>query len=69
MSKLKIYHKRTDGIGNQAAKDSILEKINEAISSVNKTSKDNKRDIYKMRDIIIALGIMYIIAATVFGLS
>lgn len=69
LSKLKIYHKRTDGIGNQAAKDSILEKINEAISSVNKTSKDNKRDIYKMRDTIIALGIMYIIAATVFGVS
>ncbi|MBO2585998.1 hypothetical protein, partial [Shewanella algae] len=67
LAKLHIYRKKTDEIENHAAQSSILEKIADAIKSVNDTSKESKKDIYKMRDIIIAMGIFYIIAAIVFG--
>ncbi|WP_413729332.1 MULTISPECIES: hypothetical protein [unclassified Shewanella] len=67
LAKLHIYRKKTDEIENHAAQSSILEKIADAIKSVNDTSKESKKDIYKMRDIIIAMGIFYIIAVIVFG--
>lgn len=67
LTKLNIYKKRTEDIENTAAKSSILDKISEAIASVNATSKESKDDIYRMKDIIITLGIFYIITAVIFG--
>ncbi|XQW85680.1 hypothetical protein ACOYR1_02790 [Thalassotalea piscium] len=67
LKKLKIYQKRTDDIENSAAKEAILEKVNNAIKSVEETSDDTKKDIFKMKDVIIGVGIMYLIATVLLG--
>jgi hypothetical protein len=67
LTKLKIYQKRTDDIENSAAKEAILDKVDNAIKSVEETSNDTKIDIVKMRDIIIVVGMMYLIATVILG--
>jgi hypothetical protein len=67
LKKLNIYQKRTDDIENSSAKEIISEKINDAINSVKNTCMESKQDIFKMRDIIIAMGAMYLIAIVLTG--
>jgi|GEM_PF-3312448 len=67
LTKLSIYKDRTADIDNTYVKETIADKVSSAIGSVEKTSEDSKDEIDKIRDVIIALILIYFICATVFG--
>jgi hypothetical protein len=66
LTKLTIYQRRTVDIANAFAKDTITEKIEAAVSSVNRTSEESKKEICELGDIIIGLLAIYTISAIVF---
>jgi hypothetical protein len=66
LTKLSIYKKRTADIKNTFAQQTILEKINAAIKSVEDTAEDCKREIQKLKNFIIVLVSTYVIVAILF---
>ncbi|WP_144212909.1 hypothetical protein [Shewanella donghaensis] len=66
LTKLSIYKKRTTDIKNTFAQQTILEKINAAIKSVEDTAEDCKSEIKKLKNFIIILVSTYVIVAVLF---
>tara|TARA_B110000211_G_scaffold189077_1_gene215173 strand:+ start:508 stop:1641 length:1134 start_codon:yes stop_codon:yes gene_type:complete len=65
--KLNIYKNRTEDITNVYAKDSISEKLNYSIKQIEDLNTESKQEIEKVRDIIIGVVAMYLIAAVIFS--
>lgn len=66
LTKLDLYKRRTTDIDNSFARDTISEKIDKAIESVDETRVDSIKDITNLRDVIIVFIVFYLITATVF---
>lgn len=65
--KLSIYNNRVNDVSNSFAKESISEKLQSSKEQINILKKASIREIKKVRDIIIGVFAIYVVAGVVFG--